>query len=88
MSKASARKNLSNTLQRDEYDSMRILEIDKIYDADFPNTKTNVVTVDSVISFIKTAIDDFKPDVIITHHPADTNNDHYITSIRVQETIK
>ena len=29
-----------------------------------------------------------KPDIIITHHPADTNNDHLQTSMACQEAIR
>ena len=38
--------------------------------------------------FIEAAIRESEPDVIITHHPADTNNDHLQTSMACQEAIR
>ena len=34
------------------------------------------------------AIKESEPDIIITHHPADTNNDHLQTSLACQEAIR
>lgn len=41
-----------------------------------------------LIQFIENTIVDSKADVIITHHPADTNNDHHQTSMACQAAIR
>ena len=38
--------------------------------------------------FIEGAIRESEPDIIITHHPADTNNDHLQTSMACREAIR
>ena len=40
------------------------------------------------VQFIESAIKGSEPDVVITHHPADTNNDHLQTSMACQEAIR
>lgn len=41
-----------------------------------------------MVRFIEDAIRSCEPDVVITHHPADLHNDHYITSIVCQEAVR
>ena len=55
---------------------------------DFPNIKFNMVPHLELVQFIEQAIVTTKADVIITHHPGDTNNDHYHTSIACQAAIR
>ena len=40
------------------------------------------------LHFIEQAILGSEPDVVITHHPADTNNDHLQTSMACQEAVR
>ena len=42
----------------------------------------------AIVSFIEDCICKFEPDVVITHHPSDLHNDHYITSICCQEAVR
>ena len=44
----------------------------------------NTVPHLELVQFVESCIEDFKVDVIITHHPSDTNNDHVVTSYAVQ----
>lgn len=81
---AAARANISDTLSSDQKEAMGILNVEKVYSADFPNIKMNTVPHLELVQFIEKAIEDFKADAIITHHPSDTNNDHVITSYAVQ----
>lgn len=85
---AAARKNISDTLIEDQKKSMEILEVDKIYTANFPNIKMNTVPHLELVQFIERCIEDFKAEVIITHHPSDTNNDHVMTSYAVQAAAR
>ena len=43
---------------------------------------------EETVKFVELAIIDSQADVLITHHPADLNNDHYITSIICQEAAR
>ncbi|WP_454970518.1 PIG-L deacetylase family protein [Dorea sp.] len=81
---AAARANISDTLNIDIEKAMEIIGVRKMYYADFPNIKMNTVPHLELVQFVEKCIVDFQPEVIITHHPADTNNDHTMTSIAVQ----
>ena len=85
---AAARGNLSATLDEDEKRALDILGIDKVYQADFPNIKMNTVPHLELVQFIEKAILDFGAEAIITHHPADTNNDHVMTSSAAQAAVR
>jgi LmbE family N-acetylglucosaminyl deacetylase len=84
VSKAAARKNLSDTLSEDQANAMQILGVTKVYGTNFPNIKMNTVPHLELVQFVESCIEDFKAEAIITHHPADTNNDHVMTSYAVQ----
>lgn len=82
---AAARANISDTLQDDERKALETLGGNiPVYCADFPNIKMNTVPHLDLVQFIERAIEDFGADAIITHHPADTNNDHVMTSYAAQ----
>lgn len=81
---AAARVNISETLSEDQRKSMEVLGVKKIYTADFPNIKMNTVPHLDLVQFIERCIEDFQAEVIITHHPSDTNNDHVMTTYAVQ----
>lgn len=84
VSQAAARANISATLSEDEAEAMKIIGVEQIYRADFPNIKMNTVPHLQLVQFIEKCIIDFQAECIITHHPADTNNDHVMTSYAVQ----
>ena len=84
VSQAAARKDLSSTLASDEAEAMKIMGVEKTYHADFPNIKMNTVPHLELVQFVENCIEDWEADAIITHHPADTNNDHVQTSYAVQ----
>lgn len=58
------------------------------YEAAFPNIEMNTVPHLKLVQFIESAIMESEPDIVITHHPADTNNDHLQTSMACQEAIR
>lgn len=84
VSQAAARKDLSSTLASDEAEAMKIIGVEKVYTADFPNIKMNTVPHLELVQFVESCIEDWKAEAIITHHPSDTNNDHVQTSFAVQ----
>jgi len=88
VSKAAARKNLSDTLSTDEAEALSLLGVEKTYHADFPNIEMNTVPHLELVHFVETCIDDWKAESLITHHPADTNIDHVMTSQAVQAACR
>ena len=74
--KVSARRNLSETLETEEMDSMQILGVSRVYHADFPNIKTNTVPHADLVQFVLDCIEDWSAEAIVTHHTADVNIDH------------
>ena len=86
--RAAARANISDTLSEDQKASMEILGVEKTYIADFPNIKMNTVPHFELVQFIESCIEDWNAEAIFTHHPADTNNDHVMTSYAVQAACR
>lgn len=88
VAEAAARRDLSATLSDDEAEAMKILGVEKVYHASFPNIKMNTVPHLDLVQFIESCIDDWKADAIVTHHPTDTNNDHVQTSYAAQAACR
>lgn len=84
VSEASARKGLSATLSEDEASALSLIGVKKTYHANFPNIKMNTIAHLDLVQFVESCIEDWNADGIITHHPADTNNDHVQTAYAVQ----
>ncbi len=68
--------------------SSNYLGISRKFEGSFPNIEMNTVSHLKLVQFIEGAIMASQPDIIITHHPADTNNDHLQTSMACQEAIR
>lgn len=66
----------------------KYLGVEKSVIGDFGCMKLKDADHHSVVSFIEKAIRMCEPDIVITHHPADLHNDHYITSICCQEAVR
>jgi len=66
----------------------KYIGVNKEYEGTFPNIEMNTVPHLQLVQFIESAIKESEPDIIITHHPADTNNDHMLTSMACQEAIR
>ena len=77
-------KELSDDLRA----SLDFLGIGTMFEGTFPNIEMNTVSHLKLVQFIEKVIMESEPDVIITHHPADTNNDHLQTSMACQEAIR
>jgi LmbE family N-acetylglucosaminyl deacetylase len=54
----------------------------------FPNIKFNSVPHLEIVQFIEKYIEELQPDIVITHHPYDLNNDHYHTSKACQAAVR
>lgn len=86
--KARAFRPEDNELDEDLNASAAYLGIGHKYEATFPNIKMNTVPHLELVQFIEGAIRQSEPDIVITHHPADPNNDHLQTSLACQEAIR
>lgn len=86
--KARAFRPCDEELNSDLNESSKFLGISKTYEGTFPNIEMNTTPHLQLVQFIEKAILESQPDVIITHHPSDTNNDHLQTSLACQEAIR
>lgn len=86
--KARAFRPKDKELDEDMNASAEFLGINKKFEATFPNIEMNTVPHLHLVQFIESAIKESEPDIVITHHPADTNNDHLQTSMACQEAVR
>lgn len=77
-----------NDLDNDKNQALSFLGVNKVYEGFFPNIEMNTIPHLQLVQFIEKAIMESMPDIIITHHPADTNNDHLQTSMACQEAVR
>lgn len=75
-------------LENDISESNRLLGVGRCFKGDFPNIQMNNAPHLKLVQFIEQAILQTQPDVVITHHPSDTNNDHMHTSLACQAAIR
>ena len=75
-------------LDDDIHKAITSLGVKNIYEGSFPNIEMNTVPHLYLVQFIEKSIIESEPDVVVTHHPADTNNDHMHTSMACQEAIR
>jgi LmbE family N-acetylglucosaminyl deacetylase len=85
---AAARANISDTLADDQKKAMEIIGVEKLYAADFPNIKMNTVPHLEMVKFVEGCMENFGAEAVITHHPSDTNIDHFETSRAVQAAVR
>lgn len=86
--KARAFRPEDKELDDDMHAALKYIGVNKEYEGSFPNIEMNTVPHLQLVQFIESAIKESEPDIIITHHPADTNNDHLQTSMACQEAIR
>lgn len=86
--KARAFRPEDNELDADMNECTASLGVHKKYEGSFPNIEMNNSSHLSLVQFIEKAIVDSEPDVIITHHLSDTNNDHMHTSLACQAAVR
>ena len=86
--KARAFRSDEKELEEDIQAVQDYLGIKKEYKGTFPNIEMNTVPHLHMVQFIEKAIMESGPDIVITHHPSDTNNDHMQTSMACQEAIR
>jgi len=75
-------------LLTDMNSAAKCVGISEIMIGDFTNIEFNIVPHIKLVQFIEKAIIKFEPDIIITNHPNDLNNDHFHTSLACQTAIR
>jgi len=75
-------------LVEDLNNSLEIVGVDKIILGNFPNIEFNTVPHLKIVQFIEKSIIETNADVVFTHHPADSNNDHLHTSLACQAAVR
>ena len=86
--KARAFRPEDSQLNEDLNESTKMLGVRQRYEGTFPNIEMNTVPHLQLVQFIEKAIAESQPDVVITHHPSDTNNDHLHTSLACQAAVR
>lgn len=86
--KARAFRPSDSELEGDTDAAVSFIGVKKKYEATFPNIEMNTVPHLKLVQFIESAIRECGPDIVITHHPSDTNNDHLQTSMACQEAVR
>ncbi len=66
----------------------KILGINKTSVFDFPDNRFDSVDILEVIKVIENEINNFKPDIVLTHHKNDLNVDHSITFNAVLTSLR
>lgn len=84
----SVRSNASKTLLDDMTRAMKFLGVQQIYHADFPNIRMNTVPHLELVQSVESCIRDWEAQVIVTHHPGDTNIDHQETGKAVNAACR
>lgn len=83
-----AHRPADDELLSDMNNAMDLIGVNQRYFGDFPNIKMNIVPHLELVQFIESVIIESKPDVVITHHPSDVNNDHLCTSMACQAAVR
>ncbi len=86
--KARAFRPADEDLKEDLDASLSFLGVECKFEGVFPNIMMNSIPHLQMVQFIEKAIAESQPDVVITHHAADTNNDHLQTSMACQAAVR
>ena len=78
----------TEALNDDMQEALKLLGVHQIITGTFPNIAFNTVPHLDLVQFIEKAIQETRAEIIMTHHPADLNNDHHHTSIACQAAVR
>lgn len=81
-------KHVDKELDGDSKVSSNNLGIFARFEGTFSNIEMNTISPLKLVKYIEGAIRECEPDIIITHHPADTNNGHKHTSMACKEAVR
>jgi LmbE family N-acetylglucosaminyl deacetylase len=77
-----------DSLKKNTYFAQTVIGAEDPILGSFPNIKFNSIPHIELVQFIEKYIEQIQPDIIVTHHPYDLNNDHYHTSIACQAAAR
>lgn len=86
--KARAFRPNDDELNSDIDESASYLGVGAKYEGSFPNIEMNTVSHLALVQYIEQAILASNPDIVITHHPSDLNNDHLHVAMSCQEAVR
>lgn len=75
-----APRNIVEKLHEDSLKAAEVLGYSKLYFADFPDNRFDHVDLLDIVKYIEKIKQEFKPNIIYTHHIGDLNIDHQITA--------
>jgi LmbE family N-acetylglucosaminyl deacetylase len=75
-------------LIRNSFSAQRLVGAANPIFGTFPNIQFNILPHLELVKFIENCIEKIEPDVVVTHHPYDLNNDHYHTSKACQAAVR
>lgn len=75
-------------LKKNTKDAQQIIGAEPPILGNFPNIMFNTIPHLEIVQFIEKYIEQIQPDIVITHHPYDLNNDHYHTSKACQAAVR
>ncbi|MGL5271452.1 MAG: PIG-L deacetylase family protein [Selenomonadaceae bacterium] len=73
------RKDELELLHKNTYSVADFMGVDKVVLHNFPDNRMDEVAVLDVVKKIEVEIDEFKPNIVYTHHNGDVNIDHLVT---------
>lgn len=75
-------------LDSDMRQSTKMLGVRRLHLGSFANIRMNAEPHLKLVQFIEKAIASSEADVVITHHPSDTNNDHLHTALACNAAVR
>lgn len=72
-------KEVLDNLHNDTLEAAKIIGYTKVSFADFPDNRFDQLDLLDIVKYIERVEDEFKPEVIYTHHGGDLNIDHQLT---------
>ena len=84
---AASREDANNKLRKTAIEELKagankaadILGVAKVHFGEFPDNKMDSIPLLDIIKLIEALVNDFNPEIILTHHYGDLNIDHEIT---------
>ena len=78
----------NSVLNEHSFEAQKIVGAQEPIFGSFPNIEFNTVPHLEIVQFIEKYIEILTPDIVLTHHPNDLNNDHFHVSIACQAAVR
>lgn len=67
-------------LHRNSYDAARIIGFNEVYFESLPDNRFDSVDLLDIVKIVEKYVDEYKPEIVYTHHSGDLNVDHRVTN--------